>query len=143
MALDLAQRTGATLMLLSVLTPQHGIDNTAAKGTLREQMLHELGALVADCRDLSIITMVGEGHVGDSICHEAAQHAADLIVMTSHGQSGLHHFALGSVTDKVLHGTQVPVLVMHSLAQYAEAVGAAAGAAFAAVAGATPLRPRM
>lgn len=121
MALDLAHRSGATLLLVTVLAPQVGLDPSlkpppggSALEALREQLFHELDTLVADCSDVQITTVIGEGLAGDSICHEAERHAADLIVMTSHGHSGLRHLTMGSVTDKVLHGTQVPVLVVHN-----------------------------
>jgi nucleotide-binding universal stress UspA family protein len=135
LALDLARRTGATLVLLTVLTPRVLLDpsiaaepSPTAMESLREQMLHELDALAAECRDVQITTVIGEGLVGEMICREAEYHVADLIVMTSHGESGLRHFALGSVTDKVLRGTQVPVLVLHSRAHDARIVGGPSGA---------------
>ncbi|MEI6180979.1 MAG: universal stress protein [Chloroflexales bacterium] len=126
LALDLAKRSGATLVLLTVLTPQIGFDPSimpqpgpTAKSALREQLLHELDTHVPDRHHIPMQTVIGEGMVGETICHEAEQQAADLIIMTSHGQSGLHHFALGSATDRVLHGTHVPVLVLHSRAHSA------------------------
>jgi len=41
-------------------------------------------------------------------------HAAgiDLVVMTSHGRAGLTRWALGSVADRVAHGSAVPVLLV-------------------------------
>jgi nucleotide-binding universal stress UspA family protein len=41
----------------------------------------------------------------------AKKHDCDLIVMTSHGRSGLSALFLGSVTSKVLAGSKIPVLV--------------------------------
>lgn len=138
MALDLARRSGATLILVTVLAPQVELDpslrpppGASAMEALREQLFHELDTLVADCRDVQITTVIGEGMAADTICREAERHAVDLIVMTSHGHSGLRHFAMGSVTDKVLHSTQVPVLIVHAgtaAAKHAESdqpVGAA------------------
>ena len=37
----------------------------------------------------------------------------DLIVMASHGRSGISAVLLGSVTNKVLTHTKIPVLVCH------------------------------
>ena len=39
---------------------------------------------------------------------------ADLIAMSTHGRSGLRRLAFGSVTDKVLHGAGIPVLVVRA-----------------------------
>ncbi len=35
-----------------------------------------------------------------------------LIVMATHGRSGLEHWAVGSITERVLHGTKLPILVI-------------------------------
>ncbi len=45
------------------------------------------------------------------ILKEADAHAHDLIALATHGWGGLKHLLLGSVADKVLRGTQTPVLV--------------------------------
>ena len=39
---------------------------------------------------------------------------ADLLVMSTHGHTGLEHFLLGSVTEKVVRSTTVPVFVVKS-----------------------------
>jgi nucleotide-binding universal stress UspA family protein len=39
------------------------------------------------------------------------EHEADLVAMSTHGRSGFRRFLLGSVADKVLRGTDVPVLL--------------------------------
>ena len=36
----------------------------------------------------------------------------DLIAMATHGRSGIGHFTLGSVTERVLHSTRLPLLVV-------------------------------
>ena len=41
------------------------------------------------------------------------QRGCDLIVMGSHGRSGIAAIVLGSVTTKVLTHTKIPVLVCH------------------------------
>ncbi len=47
------------------------------------------------------------------ILHFAKQSGADLIAMCTHGRSGVSRFVLGSVTDKVIRGAQIPTLVCH------------------------------
>ena len=42
----------------------------------------------------------------------AENEAVDLIVMSSHGRSGLSRMPIGSVTDKILRGAPCPVLVV-------------------------------
>lgn len=47
----------------------------------------------------------------EAILRVAREHHCDLIVMGSHGRSGLDRFMLGSETNKLLLSTEVPVLV--------------------------------
>jgi nucleotide-binding universal stress UspA family protein len=48
-----------------------------------------------------------------AIITAAKDRGCDLIVMASHGRSGLSALLLGSVTNKVLTHTKTPVLVCH------------------------------
>ncbi|WP_049620973.1 universal stress protein [Frateuria defendens] len=49
----------------------------------------------------------------EAIIASAAAHHCDLIVMASHGRTGVRRLLLGSETHKVLLGCDVPVLVCH------------------------------
>jgi nucleotide-binding universal stress UspA family protein len=51
-------------------------------------------------------------HVAEGILECAAERKADIIVMASHGYGGVRRLMLGSVTDKVLRGSDHPVLVV-------------------------------
>ena len=62
---------------------------------------------------VSVNTSVVEAHAAWRGVVEAAESAqADLIVMGSHGRSGLEKLVLGSVTQAVLSHTHLPVLVV-------------------------------
>jgi nucleotide-binding universal stress UspA family protein len=52
------------------------------------------------------------GDAPEMIAETAVQLGADLIAMATHGYSGLRRWALGSVTDKVLHITKAPMLIV-------------------------------
>jgi len=52
------------------------------------------------------------GYPARSIRSFAEDHDVDLVVMGSHGRSGLSRVILGSVAEKVLRGTHLPVLVV-------------------------------
>ena len=62
----------------------------------------------------SITTTYGviRGEAVDSICKRAWDVDADLIVMTSHGRTGLSRAWLGSVADGVLRHSAIPVLML-------------------------------
>jgi nucleotide-binding universal stress UspA family protein len=53
-----------------------------------------------------------EGHPASVIAEEAERHRADLIVMGTHGRTGLTHMLLGSVAEGVVRTTACPVLTI-------------------------------
>jgi len=52
------------------------------------------------------------GKPAEEIADYASKNKVDLIVMASHGRSGVNRWAYGSVADKVLRSTCVPVLLV-------------------------------
>lgn len=56
--------------------------------------------------------LVKEGNPGQEIVDEAERLAADLIVMGTHARKGVQRLLLGSVTERVLRTTHVPVLTV-------------------------------
>ena len=58
----------------------------------------------------SVVVVVGRPV--DEIIKTAEELKVDMIAMSSHGRSGLSRLAFGSVTDKVLHTSSMPVLVV-------------------------------
>jgi nucleotide-binding universal stress UspA family protein len=59
-------------------------------------------------------TRVSSGNAGEEILKAADEIKADMIAMSTHGRSGLRRLAFGSITDKVLHGANVPVLMVRA-----------------------------
>lgn len=53
------------------------------------------------------------GKICDAIVKAADDWKADLIVMGTHGRSGLKHFLMGSVSEGVIHHTRIPILLLH------------------------------
>jgi nucleotide-binding universal stress UspA family protein len=60
------------------------------------------------CVDTKVIT----GYAARAIVEDAESGGYDLIAMSTHGRSGLGRWVLGSTADKVLHGTELPVLLV-------------------------------
>ena len=52
------------------------------------------------------------GKAADEILKQAAECGADLIVMGTHGHTGPERFLLGSVTERVLRHSKIPVLAV-------------------------------
>jgi nucleotide-binding universal stress UspA family protein len=53
--------------------------------------------------------------LGDRILQTALEHGADLIVLGTHGRSGIDRLLLGSVAETVSHHSKIPVLLVRSL----------------------------
>ena len=59
-----------------------------------------------------IETRVWQGAAAPAIIDAARRHHAELIVMTSHGRSGISRLVFGSVAEAVLRGSRVPILLI-------------------------------
>jgi universal stress protein A len=60
----------------------------------------------------NLVEVVRKGVAADEIVKFAKEESIDLIVMATHGRSGLAHVLLGSVAEKVIQRSQVPVLTV-------------------------------
>lgn len=90
-----------------------------ARESLEQALQHADSYLDAQVASLEHhgLTVTCEAHAGDAaaaICECAAEQHADLIAMMSHGYSGVRRWALGSVSDKVLHATHTPLFLARS-----------------------------
>ena len=70
-----------------------------------EKTKHHLG-------DERIKTMVKEGSIAESILQVAKEINADIIVMGSHSRRWLENIVMGSITEFVLHRTDIPLFII-------------------------------
>ena len=71
-----------------------------------------------DLARFSETTVIGQVLVGNaaaSIVQYANDHAADLIVMGTHGRKGIAHFLLGSVAERVIREAPCPVFTVRDV----------------------------
>jgi len=122
-ARSLAGAFGAKLILLHVIdhvpdarvgiaAGQAGVADRAPLYVLREQVderMAELKALMPDAE-----TVVREASPRPAIVDAALELNCQMIVMGTHGHSGLEHLLLGSVADYVVRHSKVPVLTIHA-----------------------------
>jgi nucleotide-binding universal stress UspA family protein len=77
------------------------------------QVLSHVAVMAKDSGVRCDTLQVEHDHPYEAIIATANERGCDLIVMASHGRSGLTALLLGSVTNKVLTHTKLPVLVCH------------------------------
>jgi nucleotide-binding universal stress UspA family protein len=109
-AATLASTHDAAIHVLSVVD-EHGPtddwdydDDSPAEAFIESQADH------VDTAGLSVTPAVREGVVHDEVLDYADETDIDLIVMGTHGRTGVRRFLLGSVTEKVVRLADVPVL---------------------------------
>ena len=130
-ALRVAERCGAKVQLVRVLargayfgmsaSPEGVIVTPEAMRAEEDAALTELYALAAECRNISTAEITGDlelGPIADILAGYAKRNDVDLIVISSHGRRGIARLSLGSVTDSLIRGTTIPVLVVKPKASY-------------------------
>jgi nucleotide-binding universal stress UspA family protein len=80
-----------------------------------EEIRTQLQALVPDDFEGDWQAEVVRGDSDDRIIDSAQEHGTDLIVMGSHGHTGLRHLLMGSVAEHVLRHAPCPVLIVRHL----------------------------
>src|SRR5262245_26743111 len=112
-ACQLARDLGAEITIFNAVFVDESRIN---KGEIEEhrQRLEEFVARnVADVgANLRIRKVVDSGQAYRTIIERAENEQIDLIVMSSHGRSGLSRMMIGRVTDKVLRAASCPLLVV-------------------------------
>jgi len=64
--------------------------------------------------DIKVIPDVRKGQPYEEILKEASERKVDLIVIASHGKTGLQKYFIGSVTERVMKEAKCPVLLVRS-----------------------------
>lgn len=67
-----------------------------------------------EANGLDVRTVVLAGNPAEQILRAAESAKVDLIIMASHGRSGPSRWAFGSVSDKVLRSSAIPVLMVRA-----------------------------
>ena len=113
-ACQLARDSGAELIVLNVVLldetnriDKHELERN--KAGLDNFVTDKLGDVSSA---LKIRKIVDAGDAYGTILDCAKSKHVDLIVMSSHGRSGLSRMLIGSVTDKIVRGAPCPVLVV-------------------------------
>jgi nucleotide-binding universal stress UspA family protein len=124
-AVDIAKKYGSKIYLLHVIDDhiqQCAVDYCITAEVVsklrrdslkasKDKLHNEIGA-AADIKKLDVEIDVKEGVPTEVILSEQKKKSVDLIVIASHGKTGILKNLIGSVTDKVVRGAKCPVMVV-------------------------------
>tara|TARA_B100001989_G_C24299501_1_gene345094 strand:- start:78 stop:536 length:459 start_codon:yes stop_codon:yes gene_type:complete len=121
-AKSIAIQWNAKIHILSVIDPQPAIltlqsneqseqDYLSGLKTKIEEELNEIKTELINSDDLDIESVIKIGKDYEEIVKYSNEISADLIVIATHGRTGVLHTLLGSVAEKVIRYAKCPVLV--------------------------------
>jgi nucleotide-binding universal stress UspA family protein len=118
-ALEMAEKFGSSLILFHVLTPlpapvsDEGLPDTKSTEAFRQSAQKELDNLAQLIGTrIKVRTKVAAGVAWNEIVQFAKDDHASLIIMSTHGRTGIRHAFLGSVAERVVRHAGCPVLVV-------------------------------
>jgi nucleotide-binding universal stress UspA family protein len=120
-AMAFAEEFGAEIMLFHAHELPTAVFPDAVV-PIGPELLRDLEAAIArqlnreservHARGIEVRTVTAIGQTDGEICRAAQEWPADLIVMGTHGRTGLSHLLLGSVAEKVVRKAPCPVLTV-------------------------------
>jgi nucleotide-binding universal stress UspA family protein len=118
----LAKEFKAKIVIVHVISEKAAVEMTAKPGNPWERVLEcEDNAMIESfqsCLQTDIAqtietqTLVEVGPAAEKIIEAAEEKGADLIVMATHGRTGLSHALMGSVAEKVVRQAYCPVFTI-------------------------------
>jgi len=101
------------------------VDVSHLVGRIEESAKQDLDKLAQDCAvNLpSVTTHCRVGFPPDEILRVARDEDVDLIVMGTHGWTGVKHFLLGSVAERVVRTAECPVLIVRTCSPADQGIG--------------------
>jgi nucleotide-binding universal stress UspA family protein len=122
--MDMALALGAEMILFQVpiihvsgslsgdwYMPIHGVLETATQDS--QAYLDRVAAGLRE-EGVTVSTAMRVGGVADAIIGYAQANRVDLIAVCTHGRTGLGRWLMGSVADRVLRGSRVPILLVRA-----------------------------
>ena len=125
-AADLAKSFGASLDLVhvwdrptyatdAVLVQRPGEAHKPISELIRENAERDMAELMASLSlptDLDVQSRLLSGDPASTLLAELKKGAHDLVVISTHGRTGLAHLLLGSIAEKLVRLSPVPVLTV-------------------------------
>jgi nucleotide-binding universal stress UspA family protein len=124
-AYELSSDVGAELYLVHVVAPSHVIMQTrelAREAAMQDEADKELARIKKDelHDSKSVTTSVVVGPPVPKILDYVSENAIDLIVISTHGRTGLERMLIGSVAEKLVRLAPCAVLILRSVFEESE-----------------------
>jgi nucleotide-binding universal stress UspA family protein len=126
-AVELASRLGAKVVLLRVLGMSYGTFSSTGEAFVAyysEEQMEADKALAKDYleniagqlkqKGVTVETQVKFGNAAEEIISLAGEIHADLVIMSTHGRSGIGRWVFGSVAEKVLYEGYTPLMLVRA-----------------------------
>jgi len=127
-AISICERQNALLILIHIVETIHFVPPPDANSFLIDYLpritknaksnLNKIQDQIKMNHSINVRCITRKGNVSDLICKIAESQKADLIVMGSHGISGIREFFLGSNAYKVVKDSPCPVLTVYSQGEW-------------------------
>ena len=115
----MAKSHNASLKLIHVVDQLHGFDSYKILHMTAIEITHEMERhakeeiqRLIETLPISADFVVRFGRAADEIVAQAKEDKVDLVVMGSHGRSGISHLLVGSVAESVVRHAPCPVLIV-------------------------------
>jgi len=92
----------------------HVVEHSPGRGAPGREAEKELEEFIAGNvkQELKLVPITRTGNPAAEIITFAEEEGIDLIVMATHGRTGLSHMVMGSVAEKVVRLSRIPVLTV-------------------------------
>lgn len=117
--LQLAHQLNADTALLYVVDKSKAMGNVdagifpdEALMVLKKEVEQTLDQLARMYNGKNLVKLMPEGHPTEDILKTAETWGADLLVVGTHGRTGLVHLLMGSVAEYLVRHSKIPVMVV-------------------------------
>ena len=113
-ACSVARDSGAELLVVHVVPPPMSYDDVAEarRDGYRDRLRDELFSVRPADPNLKVAHLLLDGDPATVIVETAAEQGVDLIVLGTHGRSGVGRLLMGSVAEHILRKAPCPVLTV-------------------------------
>jgi len=110
----LARQLRASVHFVHAMTPPDGPRAEREYWAIRHRLVAVSDRVASGVERSSEIR---QGEPADAISAAVVDYGADLVVMSTHGRSGLSHLLMGSIAEHVIRSVHCPVLVVRDCGQ--------------------------